>query len=79
MAKYKKKDPTFDCVQWVPNLKHPKVFSTKTHGIFLTKSGRQVVKPGDWIVTNEDGGVEIHSDDHFKKNYEAMPSAPPKK
>jgi hypothetical protein len=69
---------TVDAVQWLPGANHPLVrefeYPTISGGKAIAgKLGDSIVKPTDWIVTDELGGVDVVPDYAFRAMYDPDP------
>lgn len=79
--KFKTKAVEIEAVQWLKPGDHPAV---QRHGAddtgremysMSTRSGRAIVRPGDWIITEPDGnGHYPCAPDVFETKYEAVSS-----
>jgi hypothetical protein len=80
MAKFRKKATVVDGVQWFKDGDHPAVFiQTEASHVWVrgqayvhTHLGQQLVRPGDWIVTDIDGKHRHYFDTAFKDRYEPV-------
>lgn len=85
MTKYIQKPREVDAVQWFPGVEIEGVHITPgeqgvDYGSGLnvgmasikTINGREQVKTGDWIITNETGEKEVCRANRFAQSYEPM-------
>jgi len=77
MARYREKGKVVDAVQWFKHGDHPEVTKGDLHefedeGWLPEGHSGKLVSPGDYIVTYENGRVDVYSPDSFKKKFEPI-------
>ncbi|MFM0735545.1 hypothetical protein PQQ52_34220 [Paraburkholderia sediminicola] len=73
--KFQRRNCVVDAVQWFKPGDHPAVEIQSGHSSIATEEGWRKVVPGDWIVTNGDGGPFPMSDHLFFSIYEPIAEA----
>lgn len=87
MTQYERKQKVVDAVVWTGNLKDlPRIFRARKYGSvssgrLVTEGGLTVIKRGnvtagvrvgDWLLMDEDGYLEVMSEERFKMEYEPV-------